>query len=799
MNLLRRRFPAAAAVLLAVLLTPANIFSCGPFFSGPVFTEQEGPDQPLDLFAQGRLGIVLPSYQRQYLVIAYRYLSGKPLSKAEQTAIVQAWTPTWPPPGQPSPDEVPINKWAEARSAALGQPSATELNNMNRFRQMPDSPWVEYPNCGNDAFVTAAKTLMDLTKRFGAGSAPVRDWVQAQDTVFQNCHGTDRVGAYQNAAAQVPPRLPAPTAGLQDAVLRLDRQYQIAAANFYAGDFQVAAQQFRQIADEPDSPWRIWAPYLVARCYVRDATLNVPSSNDPHRDPNAPSFNVQQMTAAEKQLQSILKAPALAAVHPASRRLLDFVEVRLHPDERLHEVAQQLSGRTPAGDIAQDLIDFNWLLRKQAYVPDTDLPRSSAWRDDLAKRGLLDDLTDWVLTFQQPGTNAMNHPVERWRATKSEAWLIAALSMTQAGDANAPALADAAAAVAPNSPAYEMAVYYRARLLTAQNKPDAARQLLDANLSRFEEGSLSSFNLLLGERLAVAADFHQFLEFAPRTPVEYSYMDCDDCSAPATGTGPAKPLPKRLEGDSSRIFNQRLPLSMLTEAVTGTVLPSELRAYIARATWARAAILGDLNAAKAVEAMTVEGHFDLRDYIKGYDAAATDEARTFAATWTMLHFPGMRPFIYGGGFREAKFNAIDNFRDNWWCGKAFANENGPEAVAYVLREFPAENDTAKKSEPVPPPFPSFLTAAERTSTGEQWRQLSTLAAAPDYMGRVVLNWAKDHPDDQRLPEALHLVVRATRYGCSGDNTGKLSKAAYDLLHTRYPTSSWTKQTPYWFK
>jgi hypothetical protein len=63
----------------------------------------------------------------------------------------------------------------------------------------------------------------------------------------------------------------------------------------------------------------------------------------------------------------------------------------------------------------------------------------------------------------------------------------------------------------------------------------------------------------------------------------------------------------------------------------------------------------------------------------------------------------------------------------------------------------------------------------------------------------VVAWATRNPSDPRVPEALHLAVNATRYGCTDKQTGKWSKAAYDFLHRRYPNNAWTKRTPYWFK
>jgi hypothetical protein len=62
-----------------------------------------------------------------------------------------------------------------------------------------------------------------------------------------------------------------------------------------------------------------------------------------------------------------------------------------------------------------------------------------------------------------------------------------------------------------------------------------------------------------------------------------------------------------------------------------------------------------------------------------------------------------------------------------------------------------------------------------------------------------VDWARKHPDDPRLPEALHRAVQASRYRCTDANTGKYSKQAFDLLHGQYPKSKWTDRTKYWYK
>ena len=77
--------------------------------------------------------------------------------------------------------------------------------------------------------------------------------------------------------------------------------------------------------------------------------------------------------------------------------------------------------------------------------------------------------------------------------------------------------------------------------------------------------------------------------------------------------------------------------------------------------------------------------------------------------------------------------------------------------------------------------------------------MNNLGPAPDYLPREVIDWAKTHPSDPRVAEALALAVKSTRFGCTDQKTGQFSKQAFDLLHSRYPKSSWAQQTKYWFK
>jgi TolA-binding protein len=64
--------------------------------------------------------------------------------------------------------------------------------------------------------------------------------------------------------------------------------------------------------------------------------------------------------------------------------------------------------------------------------------------------------------------------------------------------------------------------------------------------------------------------------------------------------------------------------------------------------------------------------------------------------------------------------------------------------------------------------------------------------------RVVLECSEKHPDDPRVPEALSRAVKNTRMNCNNARTSALSEAAFDLLHKRYPNTTWAKSTKYWY-
>ena len=313
--------------LLTQLTPPAR--ACGPETIEPIFVFMGSPDIPFDEFTKGKIGILQSTFGRKTLVIAHRYLSGGTFTEDEQHALVDALKGKAP----EEEDGGTIKAWIEARKLVLPD----EKESPAIYDERRNTGYDFFPNCTKNAFEVATQTLKDRVASYGAEDANVRDWLHAQDVVFKNC----AEGAMSPSAAG---------AG-SPKWLQKDRDYQTAAAYFYSLNYSEARSLFQKIADDSESDWQGTAAYLVARTLVRQASLSAQA-----KEKNA------LYEQAETQLINL--SARGGEFHNASKRLLGLVKYRLHPEDRVRELAQRLDEQRGNENLRQDLIDYNWLLDK---------------------------------------------------------------------------------------------------------------------------------------------------------------------------------------------------------------------------------------------------------------------------------------------------------------------------------------------------------------------------------------------------------------------------------------------------
>jgi hypothetical protein len=686
-------------------------------------------------FLDGKLGILRPSFEPRHLLAAFRILAGAPLTKTEKDSLYVNQRDVG------ISYEYPLADWAAAREAVA---RAGRAPNINQYRALRRNGLIQdFENCKKDAFSTAKATLDELSEAWGKDDPKLIEWVRAQGQVFSNCSSTTA-----NIPAEPKPAV--------DPLFAAHRRYQIAAALFYAGQHRKAADAFDSIAKDDSSPWREFAPYLAGRALLRAGLLD---------------GDIDAFQEGEKRLLAIIDDSELEDWHEPARQLVELWRIRVEPLKRVDELSKQLM--TPrTEDISQRVIDLLYLVRTRAYGGG--LSWSKAETTELEKSS---ELAAWLLSMSsRPPPDAGERALEWWRKGHQPAWLISAL--INGADDDVTELIAVAEGLRPGSREFESAAYYATIRATKFGQYDRARKIADRALQqKLEITSQNSFREI---RLRLARDFGEFLRFAGRRadPSLDLFEDHELAASP--------PFYRRddtivFDSDGIDAFNIQLPLAMWLEASTSATLSAEMRLRISEAGWVRALVLGRSDEARNFMERIVALNPGATSVAANYLAAPDAKEAQFGAVYIALRTPGLAPSLGGPA---ASAPSLSHPR-NYYTGGAF----------YRYNPWTGHNSSRLSTNPLP-----FLTAADRSVAGEEWSKIS--ASTPwdaTYLLGETLEWSRLHPDDKRIPEALHRAVMASFFRRGGGDMGKYSKQAWEMLHRRFPNSEWTARTPYWYK
>lgn len=807
-----KRYGIAALIVLFVMPL-VTVQACGPDFTPDVFVRKLRPDDPKQ-FAVGKLGVLLPTYPRMDLAVAFRYLNNGSLNAAEQRGYQPTysyyeaeWENSWDERNSSGGSD-PVKEWQTIRARFAGSGPSVAQDRPVQVKGADGSVYQsDFENCPANSFETAVSTAMARAKSWGEKSPELIDWVAGQDAVFANCAGKDMVLPHAAPAN-------APT------LLKADRAYQIAAARFYAMQYEPAREGFEAISHDNASPWQGLAQFAAVRCLIRQSFNDAGTS----ADSDIAAFDPALMRKAQLLLESMLKEKQQGISRSAIERELDFVRIRTEPLKRIGELSAFVAGPKSDPNYGQHLTDLTWYLDvkldSQAVRQDVDLDafESEATQD----RGVLPGpqqktdqfsttystlgnlrsasvLVDWLITFQSPAREATEHAVAEWKRTGQLYWLVAAISKAGAAAPAAPELIEAAARTAPDSPAWESLTYHRVRLLIGLGRGQEARAVLNEVIPRIREGKRdSSESLFRGLRMRSAASLEDALEFVPRkvldrTSEEQSALDecmnvmtnpmCHyDCSR---GKNDAE-----MGADSARFFNLEAPIDTLADAANSTALPQNLRSSLAAMAWVRSVLLDDDAEANRILPL-------LPEKLRQQAGPGTG----FRPLMTLLRNPGLRPYLDPGVQRFYSYDFVESYGDNWWCRNwGFSEWEQSWQIRGQPNEALLSTDEAA----------SFLSAEKIAEGRKQSDDLMKLGDAEIVLGQRTLDYARAHPDEEDVPEALFLVLRMIRYGCNHVNwtdspdqkkheqqIDNIQKAAARMLRQRYPASTWTKKAaPY---
>ncbi len=797
------RFVVTSVLVFVFLfnsLPSAN--ACGPSTLDPLFSFTKHGEYPLESYANGKVGVVPNSYGRMSLFVFYRQLNDAPLTANERKRVVEAMkhrigvqflesetAQTDDSPSNRTADEPDFYvNWMNARAKVLADKTTVTTE-----KKVPNEYSI-YSNCLGDSFNTAAKTLNERVAKYGTNEN-TEEWLNGQDAVFSNCGGEGGIPAAVGANAPE--------------WLVKDRQYQIAAALFYAGRFPEARDVFTDIAGDANSVWNKTAKFIVPRTLIRQASFVEPAenpANEEERKASERKMNAEKSELLQKaatRLREIQADASMSEFHDSARKILNLVKFRLDAAGRREELAKTLSEANENINIYNDLTDYVWLLDKpqdDASTIGAELDRKEAETAgkqynydyklklrDLPPTVREADLTDWLYTYQ--AVDGFWHAYDKWRETKSLHWLVNALTHADKNVLQTSELVSEAAKIPKDFNGYATVRYHQIRLSLEADRRAAAKKLLDEVFSGdFQNYPISTQNKFFAQKMILAENLTEFLKFAQRRAATFVYSeDTNEEGEDLKDDKQYLPWKTRpmFDADSAAFFNEKMPLSVLREAALNERLPEHLKKFLISAVWTRAVLLGNEAVEREFTPLMSRYAKEYAPRLSKYANAVDPSDREAAALLVILNYPVIQPYVpVGFGRDNSPPEEIDSIRGNWWCAEdeAAKDESGYDQYPFNY----------------PPSYPNFLTPAQTAEASREHEQIIRSGNSATFLARRAVEFAGKKPNQPNVPEILHSAVRATRYGCTDAETLKYSKEAFTILHKRYPKSPWTAKTPYFF-
>ena len=308
---------------------------------------------------------------------------------------------------------------------------------------------------------------------------------------------------------------------------------------------------------------------------------------------------------------------------------------------------------------------------------------------------------------------------------------------------------------------------------------------------------MTSRNLFLAQRTMVARDEKELARLALRRPpcpngasdgcVGEDYaMEFYDQTRSVPDFGP-----------EAALAIDRMALSERASLAEDDTLPSTLRLDVALTDWTRAVLLD--NTAVAVRmAQLLRGLLpQLAPEWTAYSSARNRQDQRIAGWFLLAKMPGAAVDLADPNLAYVRpVGSVSSFEGRWpdWLVAPRGARLQPVEPAAVS----GDQVCFGLCGPGKFPFrlPDFIAAQATQAVIER----SSFAPGPKVPGvssvwEELLDYMRDHPRDPRAPEALYWLIHVSHYGTGHNRSGY---HAFNLLHERYPSSTWAKQSKYYY-
>ena len=415
---------------------------------------------------------------------------------------------------------------------------------------------------------------------------------------------------------------------------------------------------------------------------------------------------------------------------------------------------------------ADDLVDYTYLHHR-------DRPTGVAGMTDYERWW-------WYATNNR---STLEGAVEQWRVEQSLPWLYVTLARASSAldDVMLIELLKAAEAVSQDTPGHFNLLMQRIRILGLLRRTDDGLRLAEEAIGKSLDRS--RINRI---RIATAnstSNWTDYFQWASLKPLSLPWTD-DFARRMPSNFNPITTDTSLFGKDTTDLLNGYFTASMIEEVIDTPGLSDYQRGRLAIAGWTKAMLADDLVSASKLAAL-IRRHVPWLDR----DLALFEQAKDkhFEAARIIFDYPAFSPWMESGagrvytgwgGDRQIPDHVTKGQNwPSWWCSTRWGN--------YEIDEEMLQN----------PRF-SHYSESELAEIRKvvEYRETSVTAA----FGPHVIRYARDHLDDPNVPRTLHRLVFATRHACYWSVPGKISQAAYALLHENFPNTEWAAKTPYWY-
>lgn len=684
------------------------------------------------------------------------------------------------------------------------------------------------------------KRIADL----GKTNPYVKQWVTVQLAVLAACDGAKITELPGPLADQ-----PSPAKELQEA----DRAYQTASLVFYT-DRGKSVDLYKAIG-AADSPHKGAARYMVANILANgkqlaearaeaNAILADPSLASIHGitqellgyianlEDSAPGWSAlinETIGVLDKPAKDITASPALGKAYARALNDIDFVGIRGKSDD------WWLDGTLPENPtISKAIVDATrqhpiaaWMIGGQTTQ---DYYDRAPWQFIGPKwEARTEALVDRSLALVQGTPQLARDVFEALKAKPDDATRKALWDKAQA----AAKAANDSCGTAAETAAAGTFLAHATRLSALAGKFDEAYAGLEAYPFKTSAAYTQNAVLPLGQYLLGQGMVEEARRFRDRLLTDdlWASLEKDQGGADTLASISMWAAEDRAQWDKAlKHHAQKTGISLINflpakelrnMAKNEALFSEEERALLVRTAWTRLYARG-----MAPEKSFTEELYALNPQVKAVaDKVAADYPKAKDANQRLLtilrtprmgilvNAPGIwQPITMTGGGEVTALDSFDHNDKNWWCPfepdrqlgglrDDFDAMTGTQRAGWSAKRLEAVVETdavaglAKKRESVLKAHPVV-----KSVNWKEINALATMPSAPKLTATQATRWGKAaRKDDMAAAEALALAIRTTRYGCNWHGGhGSYSKAAYEVLHQKFGTTTWATQTPFWF-